>query len=133
MPSYEPEFQAVENANLSFYQAFGALDLVQMEAIWGHEDPIHCIHPGWGLLTGRQNIMDSWARIFENTSLMHFRITDSQFEIAGNCALVICIENITSVVDTNVSEFRVLTTNVFRQETDGWRIIHHHGSPLYPI
>ena len=132
MPSKESEFQAVESANLSFYQAFGALDLPRMEAIWSHENPVHCVHPGWGLLTGRQNIMDSWTRIFENTSLMHFRITDSQFEITDNRAMVICIENITSVVDANVSEFRVLTTNMFRKETNGWRIMHHHGSPLYP-
>ena len=131
IPAEEPEARAVEEANLSFYRAFETLAMPQMEAVWGHGDAVHCVHPGWGLITGRADVMSSWARIFENTSLMNFRITDAQVHVAGDFAWVICVENITSVVDTNVSEFRVLTTNMFRKQDDRWLMVHHHGSPLY--
>ena len=131
MPAEEPKARAVEEANLSFYRAFETLELPRMEAVWGYGDAVHCVHPGWGLITGRADVMNSWDRIFQNTSLMNFRITDAQVHVAGDFAWVICIENITSVVDTNVSEFRVLTTNMFRKQDDRWLMVHHHGSPLY--
>ena len=123
--------QGVLDGNLNFYRAFESLDIQQMESAWADGEEVRCVHPGWGLLTGWTDVMNSWATIFENTSLMQFRITDAQVHVAGDYAWVVCVENITSVVDGNVTEFKVLTTNILAHRDGRWLMVHHHGSPMY--
>ena len=117
--------------NLSFYHAFESLDMRQMESVWAKGNAVGCVPPGWGLLTGWTAVMKSWSAIFENTSLMQFRITDAQLHLAGDYAWVVCVENATSVVSGQVSEFRILTTNILIRSGELWLMVHHHGSPLY--
>jgi ketosteroid isomerase-like protein len=126
-----PEGKGALRANEEFYRAFESLDLGRMEALWARGEGVWCIHPGWGLLTGWDQVIDSWSRIFENTSLMQFRITDAQVQTSRDLAMVVCLENITSVVDGNVSEFKVLSTNAFMLREGSWLMVHHHGSPVY--
>ena len=123
--------QQVLEANEGFYRAFESLDLTGMESVWARGEEVRCVHPGWGLRTGWTDVMSSWATIFENTSLMQFNIIDAQVHVAGDYAWVVCTESITSVVDTNVTEFRVLATNILVQREARWLMVHHHGSPEY--
>jgi len=117
--------------NLTFYRAFESLDIRQMESVWAKGNAVGCVHPGWGLLTGWTDVMKSWSAIFENTSLMQFRITDAQAHLAGDYAWVVCVENVTSVSSGQVSEFRILTTNILISRGELWLMVHHHGSPIY--
>ncbi len=124
----DPNVKAVLAVNLRFYEAFGSLDIGEMDKVWEHSDRVLCIHPGWRLLAGWEQVRKSWEAIFYNTSLMHFNITDAQVIIQGDCAWVSCVENITSVVDVRASNFAVQATNVFVRGEGGWRMVHHHGS-----
>jgi len=119
---------AVIAANLRFYEAFGSLDIQEMEKVWEPSHRVLCIHPGWRLLTGWEQVRKSWEAIFNNTSLMQFNITDTQVTVHGDSAWVSCVENITSVVDGRASNFSVQATNIFVQVEGGWLMVHHHGS-----
>ncbi len=130
MEASEGVVRAVLEGNQGFYRAFETLDVRQMESVWAKDEEIRCVHPGWGLMTGWTDVMNSWATVFENTSLMHFRITDPQVYVSGDCAWVVCVENITTVIDATVSEFKVLTTNIFVNRDQRWLMVHHHGSPI---
>lgn len=46
------EQREVEAANRAFYQAFETLDIQEMEKVWLRAPHIKCIHPGWPLLAG---------------------------------------------------------------------------------
>ncbi|MBM3924709.1 MAG: nuclear transport factor 2 family protein [SAR202 cluster bacterium] len=122
--------KAVLEANQAFYKAFESLDIQRMEGVWLHSDEIRCVHPGWALLSGWDEVMQSWARIFENSALMQLRISDADVQVSADLAWVVCTENITSVVGSNVSQFQVQATNVFARRKGQWRIMHHHGSPI---
>lgn len=126
----DAEMEAVREANLRFYRAFESLDVDQMKAVWVGEDSVTCVHPGWPLLRGRDSVMSSWKRIFENTTLMHFNITDTQVTVAGDWAWVTCTENITSVVDGKVTAGKVQATNIYTRRLGRWLTVHHHGSPV---
>ena len=115
-------------ANLGFYDAFGSLDIEKMDSVWEDSHRVMCIHPGWRLITGWDEVRKSWEGIFRNTSLMHFNITGAQVIVQGDCAWVSCVENITSVVDARASDFAVQATNVFVRGENGWRMVHHHAS-----
>ena len=65
---------------------------------------------------------------FRNTTLMHFNISDAEVIVHGDSAWVSCVENITSVVDGRATNFGVQATNIFVRTSDGWKMVHHHGS-----
>ena len=128
MSQDDSDVKAVLAANLKFYEAFGSLDIDEMERVWDTSDRVLCIHPGWQPLAGWERVRESWAGIFYNSTLMHFNIADAQAVIHGDCAWVSCVENITSVVDGRAANFGVQATNIFVRGGVGWLMVHHHAS-----
>ncbi len=128
MAQDDADVKSVLAANRRFYDAFGNLDIAEMERVWENSDRVLCVHPGWRLLRGWEDVRKSWEGIFYNTSLMHFNITNAQVIIQGDCAWVSCVENITSVVDARATNFAVQATNIFIRDEGEWRIVHHHAS-----
>ncbi len=129
MQSDPPEIEAIKSSNQRFYDAFGALDIDQMEAAWEHSQEALCVHPGWPPIVGWELIRDSWQRIFYNTTLMHFNLQYVNVSVHGDCGWVTCVENITSVLQGTASNFGILATNIFVRTAQGWRMIAHHASP----
>ena len=128
MAQNDAEVEAVKAVNLRFYQAFGSLDIEEMERVWETSDRAMCVHPGWRLLIGWGDIKASWEGIFYNTTLMHFNITDTRVVVQGDSAWVSCVENISSVMDGRATNFGVQATNVFVRSEGAWRMVHHHAS-----
>ena len=128
MSQEDSDVSAVIEANLRFYEAFGSLDIAEMDKVWEASEQVFCIHPGWPLLTGWEQVRKSWERIFYSSTLMHFNITDAQVAARGDCAWVSCVENISSVVDGRATNFAVRATNIFVRGENGWLMVHHHGS-----
>ena len=129
MQSNEADIQAVKEANQRFYDAFGALDTELMEAAWEPSDAALCVHPGWAPIVDWVPIRDSWRRIFDNATLMHFNISYVNVVVQGECGWVTCVENISSVLQGQASNFGILATNIFVRTSLGWRMIAHHASP----
>lgn len=99
---------------------------------------ISCVHPGWPVLTGRGEVLRSYALIMANTEYIQFFLTDLRVSVAGDTALVTCTENILSggpapqegdELGPLVGQL-VVATNVFRRTSDGWKLWSHHASPV---
>nr|WP_063761283.1 nuclear transport factor 2 family protein [Streptomyces sp. NRRL B-1347] len=99
---------------------------------------ISCVHPGWPVLTGRGEVLRSYALIMANTEYIQFFLTDVRVSVAGDTALVSCTENILSggpapregdELGPLVGQL-VVATNVFRRTSDGWKLWSHHASPV---
>ena len=129
MPSDQEDIEAVKAANQRFYDAFGALDMGMMEAAWEPSSRALCVHPGWAPLVEWEPVRDSWQRIFDNTSLMHFNVRYVNVAVEGDCGWVTCVENITTVLQGQASNFAALATNIFVRTPQGWRMTAHHASP----
>lgn len=129
MESDPANIEAVKEANQRFYDAFGALDIQDMEGVWETSDRAMCVHPGWEPLVGWEAIRASWAGIFDNSTLMHFNIQSVNVVADSNTGWVTCIENISSVLQGRASNFGIVATNIFVRTAQGWRMIAHHGSP----
>lgn len=123
--------EAVRRANQAFYRAFESLDVAQMEAVWVRSARAQCTHPGWPRRVGFAAVMDSWERIFENTLGMTFELTGVEVSVMGDLAWVVCTENIASRGYDGIVQSQVEATNVFERHENGWRIVHHHGSPVF--
>jgi SnoaL-like protein len=88
------------------------------------------------MFAGWTAIRESWARIFENTRMIKFFITNTKVKAFENMAIVVCLENIDTVTDTqNTIKIGVIAANIFEQQNvknnyynNEWLMIHHHGS-----
>ncbi|MFB7915158.1 nuclear transport factor 2 family protein [Streptomyces sp. NPDC056061] len=133
------DIAAVEQANTAFYESLEHGDLEGLSALWlpGEDLTVSCVHPGWPVLTGRGEVLRSYALIMANTEYIQFFLTDVVVAMTGDTALVTCTENILSggpAEDGNalgplVGQL-VVATNVFRRTPDGWKLWSHHGSPV---
>ena len=117
-------------ANQRFYSALERLNLEAMEAVWLHEDWVACVHPGWELLIGWEDVQESWRRIFENTRRMQVGISDVGVHVEGGTAWVNCVEQVTSSFETGFSTAWVQATNIYVKRDGDWRLVHHHASPI---
>jgi ketosteroid isomerase-like protein len=120
-------------ANRRFYQAFEHLDITEMSGIWAQEEWVQCVHPGWPILSGWRAVRDSWVRIFNNTRSMTIEAVDPKVSVQGSMAWVVCIEQLTTLVDEAPQHSRVVATNLFIRppESAAWLMVHHHGSPVF--
>ena len=73
----------VLEANAAFYAAFESLDPDAMAAVWATEEPVRCVHPGWPMIAGRESVLESWSRIFDNAAAMQFTIIDAEARVEG--------------------------------------------------
>lgn len=108
-------------ANDAFYTAFNSRDAVAMDALWAHDTPVTCIHPGWQALTSRDEVMDSWQAILGNPKAPRITCRGARAVIKGEVGLVVCYEMIGGTV--------LVASNVFVREGDAWRLVHHQAGP----
>ncbi|MEX0169597.1 nuclear transport factor 2 family protein [Streptomyces sp. LMG1-1-1.1] len=130
---------AVEAANTAFYEAMETGDFEGVSGLWLDDGatPITCVHPGWPVLTGRGEVLRSYALIMANTEYIQFFLTDLEISLADGTAVVTCTENILSggpaedgaELGPLVGQL-VVATNVFRRTPAGWKIWSHHASPV---
>ncbi|MFI6085346.1 nuclear transport factor 2 family protein [Streptomyces sp. NPDC051217] len=138
MPS-GTDSEQVDALNTAFYEAMERGDLDELSDLWldGDSPGVSCVHPGWPVLTGRGEVLRSYALIMANTEYIQFFLTDVLVSVAGDTALVTCTENILSggpaeesgALGPLVGQL-VVATNVFRRTPEGWRVWSHHGSPV---
>lgn len=126
----------IEKLNEAFYTAIEGGDLDRMTDIWAEDDEERtamCVHPGWPMLSGRSEVLRSWALIMANTPYIQFVLTDVRTTVVGDVAVLTCAENILTAADTEDATFaagRVVATNTFVRTSAGWRLWFHHGSPV---
>jgi len=119
------DFDAVLFANEAFYQAFSERDIDAMDQVWAEDVPVACLHPGWPLLDGRDQVMQSWVSILANPDSPTIKCHDATAHLLGEAAYVICLEEIQG-------QFLV-TTNIFARQPGPhgkiWRLVHHQSGP----
>ncbi|WP_156727375.1 nuclear transport factor 2 family protein [Streptomyces apocyni] len=137
--------EAVTQANTAFYEAMERGDYDELAALWlddGSGDPdawsdVSCVHPGWQVLTGRGEVLRSYAALMAQIEYIQYFLTDLRVRAYGDTAIVTCTENILLGGPTEEgSELgplvgqQFVATNVFHRTPDGWKMWAHHSSPV---
>jgi ketosteroid isomerase-like protein len=113
---------AVLAANDAFYHAFNEKDIEAMDAVWAASADVACVHPGWNLLFGRDQVIESWRRILSNPEQLRIFTGGESVVFVGEVALVLCREL--------VGGAPLAATNVFVQQGGAWKLLHHHSGPV---
>ena len=112
---------AVLFANEAFYQALADRDEPAMETVWSETAQVSCLHPGWGPLFGRDDVIDSWKAIIRNSESPTSKCHDARAHVYHDTAYVICFEEI----EGNF----LVATNVFVRDGRVWKMVHHQAGP----
>jgi len=121
------DIDQVQEANDAFYEAHEARSLEAMASVWEHTERAVCIHPGWPILRGWDQIEESWKRIFDGVGRNQFIITNSSTHAVGDIAWVTLEENLVDRGETSA----LAATNVFVRSDGEWKLSAHHGSPIH--
>lgn len=123
------ELARVEEVNLAFYEAFTHLDVDRMGAVWSPSPHARCVHPGWELVIGWQDIRQSWQEIFRTIDAIEFELEDVHVEVSGRSAWVNLIAHVRIVTeDGDAFSASVVTTNIYEHLDGQWRMILHQSS-----
>jgi len=128
--------ERVAAANADFYQAIETGDIDLMARVWAEEDQapdLVCVNPGWPMLRGRAEIMRAWSLVMANIPYIQYVLTETRVGVSGDIAIVTCEENVLTAEDDKpgfVAGGRVVTTNLFVETEQGWRMWSHHASPV---
>jgi len=108
-------------ANAAYYRAFTDGDFAAISRIWA-DDNVSCIHPGWPVIIGRQEILDSYREILRNPDQERIDPRNETVLAAGDEARVICVEFVGGAA--------LAATNLCRRTGGVWRMTHHQASPI---
>jgi ketosteroid isomerase-like protein len=129
-PRLQSDEEEVLTANRTFYAALHALDMAAMAQVWLHAHWVKCLHPGWDLLVGWDEVRESWQEIFRSTEQMMMTVSRPLVHVAGDTAWVCCQENVTTASKDDISSALIEATNIFLRRDGRWLMVHHHTTPL---
>jgi ketosteroid isomerase-like protein len=112
-------------ANQEFYDAFDRRDIAAVEALWATAHPCSCVHPGWDVVTGRDEVLASWRNILANPAAPRIQCRNPYPLFHGDFAAVICHEVLADGV--------LVATNLFAEEDGAWRLVHHHSGTVMAL
>ena len=108
-------------ANEAFYAAFAGGDQEAMESLWAKGLPVACLHPGAALLSGREEVLESWRQVLTATNRPDIRCRAPRAFLQGATGFVVCYEEVQGGF--------LIATNVFTREGGQWKIVHHQAGP----
>lgn len=124
------EREAVLAANQAFYDAFSNRNIGSMNLLWWQGSTSLCVHPGGKVLTGWEEIRESWESIFDNTDSFEIDIEVIKVEIDSYLAYVVVREMVLQSSRGRKVKAPSIATNIFQKMAQKWYLVHHHGSPI---
>ncbi|AFZ34337.1 hypothetical protein Sta7437_0746 [Stanieria cyanosphaera PCC 7437] len=122
--------EAVLATNQAFYDAFLNRNIGSMNLLWWQGSTSLCVHPGGKVLTGWEEIRESWESIFKNTDSFEIDIEVVKVEIDSCLAYVVVREIVLQSSQGRKVKAPSIATNIFQKMAQKWYLIHHHGSPI---
>lgn len=123
---------AVQIANERFYRAMENADSQAMADVWLQADWVKCVHPGWDLIVGWDNVQEGWEQIFAGKSGMRIAPAEVEITVEGNFAMVSCYEVLALFLPDRSAPVsaRTTATNLFQCVEGAWKMVHHHASQV---
>jgi ketosteroid isomerase-like protein len=129
-PKLETDENEILTANRAFYEALQTLSADKMRSLWCHEEWASCLHPGWDLILGWEDVQESWDNIFRSTTQMLISISRPIVHVQGDVGWVSCVENVTSTYEGGFEAAMIEATNIFVRKSGQWRLAHRQTTVL---
>lgn len=125
----KPIYTSSAEAEAAFYDALARSDLDKMMSVWAEDNEVVCIHPGGPRLVGLSPIREIWRQMMANGARLGIEIGEAV--VTGNAMMA--VHNVFEQISIGEARRRsplIAATNVYRCDTEGWRMVMHHASPV---
>ncbi len=122
--------QSLSSAHDDLYSSLNVMltgDADPVLAVWSLEDDVTYAGPFGGFAVGRQSVADTFRQSAAMQLGGRIEVTDVHLVETSDMGYTVCTEHgIDHVIDGASANLTHRATNVFRRESDGWRLVHHH-------
>ena len=120
----------VRQASEQFYAALNRtldVDSSPMEEIWSHSSDVSGMHPFGGRMLGWEEVRDSWEQAAQAFSGGQVALDEiAVVPISEDAAYTLGTEHGQASIGEETVGIDWRVTNIYRRESDGWKIVHHH-------
>jgi len=120
----------VRQASEQFYAALNRTldgDSSPMEEIWSHSSDVSGMHPFGGRMLGWEEVRDSWEQAAQAFSGGQVALDEiAVVPISEDGAYTLGTEHGQASIGEETVGIDWRVTNIYRRESDGWKIVHHH-------
>jgi len=96
-------------------------------AVWSSAEDVTYGGPFGGFVSGRAAIVDAFNASAAMNLQGAIEVSDVHIVDGGNIGYTVCIEHgLNHVIDGENVNLEHRATNIFRKESDGWHLVHHH-------
>ena len=120
--------------NKSFYDAFSAGDINQMDQVWSHNSFVSAIHPiSKDVIIGWQGVRESFVGVFKNYTHINIKAVNPTVHIEGNVAWVLENEDFTAMQGDKTMKLTSAAINMFVKKSGKWAMVHHQATVPIPM
>lgn len=96
-------------------------------AVWSQSDDVSYGGPFGEFEHGRASVVAVFQEVAQRNLQGEIVVTDVQFVEGSDIGYTTCIEHGNNhVIDGKTVNLKHRATNIFRKESDGWHLVHHH-------
>ncbi|MFS8085575.1 MAG: YybH family protein [Acidobacteriota bacterium] len=126
----------VRNASAKFYAALNRMmkgDAASFGEIWSHEANVTTMHPIGGRETGWDNVRKSFEQVASMATGGQVKLEKQFIQVSADMACEVGIEQGQITIAGQTADIAQRVTNVYRRESGGWKIVHHHTDISQPM
>lgn len=116
-------------ASQQFYLALNRMlsgDAHPLADIWSHSTTATTMHPVGGREVGWEQVKRSWDQVAQLATDGDVQLNDQLIQVAGDVAYELGVERGRFSLAGEPVHFEARVTNIYRQESGAWKIVHHH-------
>jgi ketosteroid isomerase-like protein len=120
----------IRNVSAGFYAALNAIlrgNSGTMSGVWSQSPLVTTMHPLGERQVGWEKVRESWDQLASMARGGSVRLDDQLIRVTGDIAYEVGIERGSVTVDGQELRFENRVTNIYRQESSGWKLVHHHA------
>jgi ketosteroid isomerase-like protein len=120
----------VRDASKQFYAALNRMvfgEAASMVDIWSQGATVTAMHPIGGRQVGWDSVQESFDQVAALASGGEITLRDQLIQVAGDVAYELGVERGQAVLAGQEIGIDSRVTNIYRQEQDGWKMVHHHA------
>lgn len=120
----------VTAASSRFYMALNRMlngDAEPLAEIWSHSAAATTMHPVGGREVGWEQVRQSWEQVAQLAADGEVHLDDQIIQVVGDVAYELGVERGRFSLAGEPVALDTRVTNIYRRESGGWRIVHHHA------
>ncbi|QAY72011.1 nuclear transport factor 2 family protein [Agromyces protaetiae] len=97
---------------------------------WARSEPVSVLG-AWRNAVGREDLIEAFVDLAQSFSdCTEYGLDLISLDVVGDLAYTVGYERVSTSVDGKPRTFTLRSTQVYRRDADGWRVVHRHADSV---